>query len=85
MLPARAGCHNNQAGFVILGSVADDLKRLTIEWMMWVFYRDGCLRIVGIMRLFPGGRWSSNGCFYPETAAYMDVGTSSNAGAVAGS
>ncbi len=55
MLPARAGCHNNQAGFVILGSVADDLKRLTIEWMMWVFYRDGWLRIVGIMRLFPGG------------------------------
>ncbi len=43
MLPARAGRHNNQAGFVILGSVADDLKGLTIEWVMWVFYRDGFL------------------------------------------
>jgi len=55
MLPVRARRHNNQAGFVILGSVADDLKGLTIEWVMWVFYCDGFLRIVGIMRLFPGG------------------------------
>ncbi len=34
MLPVRTEGHNNQAGFVILGSVADDLKRLTIEWVM---------------------------------------------------
>ena len=46
MVPVHAGRHNNQAGFVILGSVADDLKRLAIEWVMWVFYRDGFLRIV---------------------------------------
>ncbi len=65
MLPVRTGGHNNQAGFVILGSAADDLKRLTIEWMMWVFYRDGFLRIVGIIRLFPGGM-ASNGHLYPE-------------------
>lgn len=55
MLPVRTGRHNNQAGFVILGSTANDIKSLTIEWVMWVFYLDGLLRIVAIMRLFPGG------------------------------
>ena len=54
MLPALARHHNNQAGFVILCSVANDLKCLTVEWVIWVFYCDGLLRIVGIMRLFPG-------------------------------
>ena len=49
MLTVRTGGRNNQAGFVILGSAADDLKSLAIEGVIRVFYRDGFLRIVGIM------------------------------------
>ncbi len=55
MLPARTGGHNNQVGFVVLCSAADDLKALAVEWVIRVFYRDSPLRTVGIMRLFPGG------------------------------
>ncbi|MCP4283029.1 MAG: hypothetical protein GY792_01035 [Gammaproteobacteria bacterium] len=55
MLPTRAGRHNNQVGSVILSLAADDLKTVTIEWVIGVFYRDGFLRTVGIMRLFLAG------------------------------
>ena len=55
MLPAPAGHRNNQVGLVILSFAADDLKTLAVEWVIGVFYCDGLLRTVGIMRLFPGG------------------------------
>ncbi len=55
MLPTRAGRHNNQVGSVILSLAADDLKTVTIEWVIGVFYRDGFLRTAGIMRLFLAG------------------------------
>ncbi len=65
MLTARAGSHNNQVGFVILSSEADDLKTLTVEWVIWVFYRDSLLRTVGIMRLFPGNGAAVTPSCYP--------------------
>jgi len=55
MLPAPARHRNNQVGLVILSFAADDLKILAVEWVIGVFYCDGLLRTVGIMRLFPGG------------------------------
>jgi hypothetical protein len=66
MLPAPAGHRNNQVGFVILSFATDDLKTLAVEWVIGVFYCDGLLRTVGIMRLFPGGDGQEIGRLYPE-------------------
>ena len=68
MLPARAGHHNNQVGFVILSSTANDLKTLAVEGVIWIFYRDSLLRTVGIMRLFPGNRWQVTATDDPVSA-----------------
>ncbi len=55
MLPTCAGRHNNQVRLAILSLAADDLKTVTVEWMIGVFYRDVFLRTVGTMRLFLAG------------------------------